>query len=81
MTGFRFPSLGLTFCPECGVELDPDIETYRISNGTKVVLPEDGTFGTIEYTHGFHGTCSNSDKKFLGKVRFVECTEINMKVN
>lgn len=67
MTGFRFPSLGLTFCPECGGELDPVMETYHE--------------GKIEYTHQFHGTCPNSDKRFLGLVNFVECTEINMKVN
>lgn len=73
MTGFRFPSLGLTFCPECGLELDPIMDTYKTVPGEPM--------GKIEYTHGFHGTCPNSDKRFLGLVNFVECAEINMKVN
>lgn len=80
MTGFRFPSLGLTFCPECGLELDPNIESYKTVPSDGFTLPRN-TGGTIEYTHQFHGTCPNSDKRFLGIVNFVECTEINMKVN
>lgn len=67
MKGFRFPSLGLTFCAECGAELDPTIESYKD--------------GTVEYTHRFHNSCPNSDKRFLAKVNVIEATEINMKVN
>lgn len=64
---FRFPSLGLTFCPECGVELDPTIDTYKD--------------GKVEYMHRFHNACPNSDKQFLVDVAVVEAIEISSKVN
>lgn len=70
---YRFPSLGLTFCPECGVELDPNLESYKTVPGEPL--------GKIEYTNRFHNSCPNSDKRFLGTVDFVECSEINSQVN
>lgn len=54
----RFPSLGLVFCPECHVELEPDLDTYKD--------------GRIEYSHRFHNVCVNSDGQWSVLVPQVE---------